>query len=119
MATQLLQYQRTGGIAGFDDALVIMTDGKAQLTQRGMTIEFTLDAAAIAQLEALFEQQGFLFMQGEHVPANTCCDLMSYVIHYTAAGHPMKRVHAMDRAVPQDLRPILAALNEIVSAHSQ
>ncbi len=117
--TPLVQYQRTGGIAGFDDHLVIMPDGKAQLTRRGSTTEFTLDAATIAQVRALFEQGSFMALQGEYVPANTCCDLMDYVIHYWVQDQTIKRVHTMDTAVPRDLQPILAALNEIISAHGR
>ncbi len=117
--TPLVQYQRTGGIAGFDDRLVIMPDGKAQLARRGSTAEFTLDAATIAQLEVLFEQSGFMALQGEYVPANTCCDLIDYVIHYRVEPQLIKRVHTMDTAVPQELQPILVKLNEIISSHGQ
>ncbi len=118
-AMQLVQYQRMGGIAGLNDLLVIMPDGKAQLTQKGKLTEFTLDAAAVDQLKALFEQPGFMALQGEYVPANTCCDLMDYVVHYTVDEHTVKRVHTMDTAVPEELQPILTALSEIISSQGQ
>ncbi len=105
----LVEYRRTGGIAGFDDKLTIMADGSAEVSQRGKTAQFTLDAATAERLTSLFEKGGFASLRGEYLPSSNCCDLFDYQVTYRG-----KQVHTMDTAVPEQLRPILDELNRIV-----
>lgn len=110
----LVQYQRTGGIAGFDDQLVIAADGQATLTRRGATSTFTLDKAALAGLTEALDKAGFAGLQAEYLPTGQGADLFDYVVTYR--GHA---VHTQDTAVPEALQPVLTALNEVISTHGQ
>ena len=47
----MLEYQRTGGIAGLDDRLVIRADGKAILTRKDEQSEFELTSRQISTLK--------------------------------------------------------------------
>lgn len=106
----LIEYHRTGGIAGFDDRLVIGADGAGQITQRSGSATFTLDRDALSRLTAALDQGGFGRLGKEYLPANTCCDLMEYTVTYQG-----RSVRTMDTAVPEALQPILAELNQLLS----
>ena len=110
----LIEYRRTGGIAGFDDHLVVTADGQATLTRRNATSTFALDKAALAQLTAALDQAGFAGLRAKYLPAGQGADFFDYVITYQ--GHT---VHTQDTAVPVALQPALAALNQVISAQGQ
>ena len=111
-ATVLIEYHRTGGIAGFDDRLVIMTDGTVQITRRTGTSTATIGGEDLNRLIAFFDQAGFARLDREYLPANNCCDLFDYVVTYR--GHT---VHTMDTAVPESLQPALRELDGLLSKY--
>lgn len=107
----LLEYSRSGGIAGFDDHLVVESSGKAVLTRRTARSEFTVDPAMLSQLQATAEQADFAKLRGEHLPARPGADLFEYVLIYKG-----NRVRTMDTAVPESLQPLLQLLNQVVES---
>ncbi len=103
-----IDYRRTGGIAGFDDHLIIQTTGAATLTRRGAQSTFTVDQATLKQLTTLLSQAGFSRLPAESL-ARGGADLFTYEIVYQ--GH---RVRVQDTTVPSSLQPVIDLLNTIV-----
>jgi hypothetical protein len=109
-----LEYQRSGGIAGVDDRLVVDADWNATLTRSGQATEFTLDAETIAGLQALLDKAGFADLDAEYLPAQQGADLFEYTLTYL--GHT---VRTADTAVPAGLQPVLDELSRIIDAGGQ
>jgi hypothetical protein len=105
----MLEYYRTGGIAGLDDHLLIREDGKAILTRKINQFEFTLSTDAINQLNNLCEQASFSELSHQYFPKNKGSDLFEYRIIYH--GYSVK---TMDGAIPKSLQPIINELNQII-----
>ena len=105
----LIEYLRIGGIAGFDDHLVINTDGTATLSRKAQGYEFELNSNTTSQLETLFDEAKFLELDKEYLPSHQGGDLFEYVLMYQ--GHT---VRTLDSAVPEALWPILETLNQII-----
>ena len=111
----MLEYQRTGGIAGLDDRLVIQADGKAILTRKDEHSEFELTSRQISTLKQQLEESEFRSLKGIYKPETQGRDLFEYELTYR--GHT---VRASDGAIPEALRPVLDSLNAIVQAeHKQ
>lgn len=111
--TTLLEYQRTGGIAGLDDRLVIDSAGKATLTRKGEATSFTLNADVIKALTDELEAVNFSQLDAEYLPGQAGADLFDYRLTY--GGHT---VHAVDTAVPEGMLPVLELLNQLIEANS-
>jgi hypothetical protein len=105
----LIEYHRSGGFAGFDDYLTVDANRKVTLTRKAGHYEFVLDQKSFEQLLQQLDQAEFPSLEREYLPANTCCDLIEYIITY--GGHT---VQTMDTAVPESLQPILDSLNEMI-----
>ena len=112
-AGPLVDYRRSGGLAGSDDHLVIEAGGRAILTRHQARHEFAVEPETLNRLTTLFDQAQFTALRGEYLPASNCCDLFDYVLTYQ--GHT---VHTMDGAVPEALAPVLQALGEIITRSS-
>lgn len=111
-----LEFERSGGIAGFQDYLTVYLDGRAVLARSGEESAFQLDSQQMEELKAAFEAAGFLNLDASYLPAETCCDRFTYTIHYRdpSEGKPHS-VYAMDGSVPPELSPILEMLNRLVN----
>lgn len=109
---EIISYQRSGGIAGFLETLVVRQDRSATIESFGETWEFEIDPERYEMLIELFDTANFLTLQEEYLPDSNCCDLFDYTIRYR--GHT---VHTMTTAVPVQIEPILLALNDLVSEH--
>lgn len=111
-APALIEYQRSGGIAGREDRLVVHTDGSARLYRRGAVSDFRLNGDTLAQLRSLLQTIKFDGLRPEYVPSRTRpgADLFEYVVVY---GN--RRVRAVDTAVPSELEPLIQLLNGLVA----
>jgi len=107
----MLEYQRTGGIAGLDDRLVVQADGKATLTRKDEHSEIKLTSRQISTLKQQLEEAEFRSLKGIYEPETEGYDLFEYELTYR--GHT---VRAFDGAIPEALRPLLDSLNAIVQA---
>lgn len=105
----LIEYQRSGGFVGYQDILTITSDGKAILIQNSAQHQFTIDQNTTNQLIAKLDQAGFSTLGKEYLPADTCCDLIEFIITYK--DHTIR---TMDTAIPETLQPVLDALNAII-----
>ena len=107
----LLDYHRTGGIAGVDDRLVIFDNGAALVATRVVSHEFTVNRSELRRLDGLFVQAGFAALQGNYTSARGGADLMRYTITYAN-----NTVITEDSVVPPVLQPVLSELNGIVES---
>lgn len=109
-APALVEYRRSGGIAGRDDRLVIHADGTARLYRRGVATDFTVAGDTLAELRSLLQAIGFDRLRAEYLPARAGADLFEYVVVYGE-----RRVRTMDTAVPPELAPLIQLLNGLVA----
>ena len=105
----LVDYYRTGGIAGFNDRLVIFDNGIALLSSKTANIEIDLNQTDIDRINTLFDQAQFLKMEGNYSGRPGSVDLIKYTIRYES-----KTVNTEDTAIPPSLKPVIAELNRIV-----
>ncbi len=106
----IIEYTRSGGIAGFHEELEIREDRSAILRSDSQELEFMLQYNRYERLIAALEQVDFKSLSDQYLPESNCCDLFDYTIQYRGSI-----VHTMTTAVPAELEQILIALDEIVS----
>ncbi|MBN1194839.1 MAG: hypothetical protein JXA08_05775 [Methanomicrobiaceae archaeon] len=106
----LVEYQRTGGIAGFDDRVVVYENGTVAVTSLGDVSVFTIQPESIARVRAAVESEAFLSLEPEYTPSVPGADRFTYEV--TAGG---KTVRAQDGAVPEALAKLVGELNEIIA----
>lgn len=107
----LIWYERTGGIAGFKDRLVVLADGSYTVTSRhGPGGTGVLSPAELAELRRLLDSAGFASIPATNPPPHP--DGFEHRIWY--ASH---EVRAGDGAVPPALEPVVAALAAVVRDH--
>lgn len=105
----LVEYHRTGGIAGFDDHLLIHENGTAMVSRRGTTGTFTLATEELVALNTLFEQARFHDLRSSYPAPTPGADYFSYEITYRS-----HTVTTEDTGVPPVLTPIIGRLNELL-----
>lgn len=110
----LVEYRRTGGIAGLDDHLIVRANGQATLTRRDQRYEFALERETLSQLQSLLDNAQFTRLSGEYLPSQPGADLFTYTITYRG-----NTVRSMDTAVPEVLQPALDLLNQTVAGHGK
>ena len=112
-ANPLIEYQRSGGIAGFDDRLVIEGTGKATLTRQDEEVSFMVSADEIKAIEDALAAVKFSQLDEEYLPGQPGADLFDYWLTYD--GHAVRMV---DTAVPDGMLPVLDMLNQLIEANS-
>ncbi|MDD1677279.1 MAG: hypothetical protein LUQ40_06050 [Methanomicrobiales archaeon] len=110
----LVEYQRTGGIAGFNDHLTVFSNGTTFVSRRGdVPVVVIMNQSDLDRLVRLFDDAGFTNLAPDYPPASPGADYFDYRVTYRG-----KTVHAVDTGVPPALEPVLRALNEIVSRYA-
>lgn len=104
-----IDYHRTGGIAGFDDRLVIFDNGAAIVSTKTASREIVLNATETGRISELFEQAGFSQLQANY-PARHGSDLLQYSIRYQN-----KTVTLEESAYPDTVKPVIEELDRIVT----
>jgi hypothetical protein len=105
----LVDYYRAGGIAGFNDRLVIFDNGIALVSSRTTNSEIDLNQTDIDRIITLFDQAQFSKMEGNYSARPGSVDLIKYTISYESVT-----VRTEDTAIPPSLKPVIAELNRIV-----
>jgi len=105
----IVEYHRTGGIAGFDDRLVIYENGTATISRHGTFAVVSTDPQALARIREILSSEAFQSLNVTYLPQQQGYDLISYEV---TAGE--KRVLAEDGAVPAALEPLIAELDGII-----
>jgi hypothetical protein len=111
----ILQYQRTGGIGGFDETWVIESNGRVTHTGRGAGTDRQLTPDQVAQLLQAIRAADMASLDASYIPQNTCCDRFTHVLTMTVDGQT-KTVRTLDGAAgePAVLTDLLAMLNNLL-----
>jgi hypothetical protein len=105
----LVDYSRSGGIAGFNDRLVIFDNGIALVSSKTTNSEVDLNQTDIDNIIVLFNEAQFSQMEGNYSARAGSVDLIKYSISYEN-----KTVNTEDTAIPPLLKPVITELNRIV-----
>jgi hypothetical protein len=105
----LVDYYRTGGIAGFNNRLVIFDNGIALVSSKTANSEIDLNQTDLERIIMLFDQAQFPNLEGNYSARPGSVDLIKYSISYEN-----KTVNTEDTAIPPSLKPVIAELNRIV-----
>ena len=105
----LVEYERSGGITGQTVRLVIQDNGSARLYARADSTTLAVGADPLERLKGLLQSIRFDTLRAEYRPSQAGADRYEYVI-----THRGRSVRCQDGAVPADLQPLIAALNELV-----
>jgi hypothetical protein len=105
----LVDYYRTGGIAGIQDRLVIFDNGVAVVSSRTDNHEIELNKTDIDRIILLFDQGRFSLLEGNYSGRHGSADLIKYTISYHG-----KTVSAEDTAIPPSIQPVIDELNRII-----
>jgi hypothetical protein len=106
----LVDYYRSGGIAGFSDRLVIFDNGIALVSSKTTNREVDLNQTDIDNIIIIFNQAQFAKLEGNYSARPGSVDLIKYSINYEN-----KTVNTEDTAIPPSLNPVIAELNRIVA----
>lgn len=105
----LVDYYRTGGIAGLQDRLVIFDNGVAIVSSRTANQEIELNQSDVTRIIQLFDQGRFSALEGNYSGRHGSADLIKYTITYDN-----KTVNAEDTAIPPSIQPVIDELNGII-----
>lgn len=106
----VLNFHRTGGIAGVDDRLVVFNNGMAVLSTKPTGRNFQLSDQELSRIVRLFESAEFYSLEGNYTTRHSGADLMRYRITYYN-----KTVIADDSTAPASLHPVIDELNTIIN----
>lgn len=106
----LVDYYRTGGIAGFDDRLVIFDNGVAVVSSKNVNQEIEINQTDIDRIVTLFNQSQFSILDANYSARPGSADLIKYTVSYHS-----KTVTAEDTVVPPSLQPVIDELNRILT----
>ena len=106
----LVEYTRTGGIAGFNDRLTVYPDGKAKLSRKNGSFDLVLSAEQLKQMLAVFQIAGFVNLK-EAPPKLLVPDELSYVMTFQG-----KTFRTSDTQMPAELQPVITLLNALVDS---
>jgi len=108
--TLFVDYQRSGGIAGLNDRLVIFDNGVALVSSRTTSREIQLNRSDLEQISTVFKAAQFTALEGNYTSPRGGADLMQYSISYQG-----RTVNTEDTAIPPALEPVIGELNRILS----
>ncbi len=104
-----VDYYRAGGIAGFDDRLVIFDNGAAVASTKAGSRAIVLNASGIERISGLFDESQFSLLVANYPAPRGGNDLITYSISYHG-----KTVTTEDTAIPPSLLPVIDEMNRIV-----
>jgi hypothetical protein len=105
-----VDYQRSGGIAGVNDRLVVFDNGVALVSSRITSREIQLNQSELEQISHVFEAARFTALEGNYTSPRGGADFMQYSISYKG-----KTINTEDTAIPPAMEPVIEAMNRIMS----
>ena len=105
----LVDYQRTGGITGLNDRLVIFDNGAGLISSRNVNTEITVNTTELELMNGIFGQAGYPTLEPGYTSGHGGAALIQYTITY---GN--KTVKTEDSAIPSRLQPVIDELNTIL-----
>ncbi|MBP1928775.1 heat shock protein HslJ [Methanolinea mesophila] len=109
----LVEFTRTGGFAGFNDALTVYQDGTATVTRKEFTRGITLSAGELSTIRQLLQDAAFSTLLPEYPPAAPGADYFTYTVTYEG-----KTVTSVDTGVPESLQPLIEMLGTLVGENA-
>lgn len=106
----VVDYQRTGGIAGLNDRLVIFDNGVAVISRKTVSTEIALNQSDLERITGIFNEAQFSMLQGNYSARQGAADYFRYTISYHS-----KTVIAEDSAIPPSLQPVIDEMNRIIN----
>lgn len=109
----MIVFERSGGLAGVHEVWRFYEDGRVVKTEqrRNVTEEAQLSRGAVRDAVERVVEAGFLDLDDEYMPANRCCDRLTYRLTVVYDGS-VKTVTTMDGA---EQPPALAGALEVVN----
>ena len=111
--TVLVDYTRTGGIAAFDDRLVIFNDGQAVFSRRTTKGEFTLPPDRLSELKSLLSEADFPSLASSYPAPSPGADYFSYTI-----THKGKTVTTETGGIPDPLVAVIGRLDALLDEYA-
>lgn len=108
----LVEYTRTGGIAGFNDHLVIFSNGQAAYERKEGAGVFSLTKEDLARLKASLDAAEFSNLSPDYPAPSPGADYFSYTITYQG-----KTVRTETGGVPPELSPVIGQLDYLLSEY--
>jgi hypothetical protein len=108
-----VDYQRTGGIAGLNDRLVIFDNGVAVISRKTVNTEIALNKSDLERITGIFDEAQFSMLQGNYTARHGTADYFRYTISYHS-----KTVNAEDSAIHPSLQPVIDEMNRIINKAS-
>lgn len=105
-----IDYKRVGGIAGFDDRLVIFDNGVAVISRKTVSTEIALNQSDLDRITRIFNEAQFSMLQGNYTARQGTADYFRYTISYHN-----KTVIAEDSAIHPSLQPVIDEMNRIIN----
>jgi len=118
--TTTIEFNRSGGFAGFDDSYIIYTDGRISYKGR-QNVEGIgpISPEQVAELWQTIDDINFYSLNASYMPKDTCCDFFTFVltVHDGSKSHT---VTTMDKpgAAPEALLKLLIRINQLTSSAS-
>jgi hypothetical protein len=109
----LVDYVRTGGIAGVSDHLVIFDNGQAIYSTWNGSGEFELTLPEMDRLRDVFSIAGFESLNGTYPAPTPGADYFTYRITYEN-----QTVITQTTGVPDQLMPVISYLDQIIAEKS-
>jgi hypothetical protein len=109
----LVEYRRTGGIAGFDDHLVIFSNGQAIYARREGSGIFNLSRDELSELISLLNAADFPALAPEYPAPSPGADYFLYAITYQG-----KTITTETGGVPPALAPVIGQLDYLLAEYS-
>lgn len=106
----VVDYQRSGGIAGVNDRVVIFDNGAALVSTRSVNTEITVNQTELGRIDAIFTGAKFSGLEGNYTSVRDGADFFQYRISYRG-----KTVNTEDTAIPAALEPVIEAMNQMVT----
>lgn len=107
----LVDYKRTGGLAGFNDHLTIYANGTSLVSTKNEENQYVLTSKEMNDLITLFESSGFNSLNQADLAMYKVSgnDFFMYSIEFR--GH---KIEAIEYAFPESIDPVIERLNNLV-----
>ncbi|NYT05842.1 MAG: hypothetical protein GKC04_05660 [Methanomicrobiales archaeon] len=106
----LVEYQRSGGIVGLDDRIILYDNGTTGITRHGSTSVVQTERETIETIRAIIASDAYTALSGDYLPPKPGADRISYVV--TAGG---KTIRTEDGAIPEGLEPLIREMNLLIA----
>ena len=109
----LVQYQRTGGIAGFNDQMVVFENGQVVYSRTTGSGTFTLTEESVKELEGILDRADFPSLAPDYPAESPGADYFFYVITYDGIT-----VTTETGGEPPELVQVIMRLDSLLAEHS-